>query len=843
MNSDKWNRIEVLCHEAMGLQGGDRDTYLLNSCEGDEELITEVKSLLEELESELPLQPFVQVQSSFVFSDEDSSADKIIGPYRLIRTIASGGMGQVYLAVRDDDQFERFVALKVIRKGLVSDDVLARFYEERQILASLNHPNIARMFDGGTSREGTPWFAMEFIEGVPITKYCERHGLSIGERIDLFLKVCSAVQYAHQNLVIHRDLKPANILITREGIPKLLDFGISKLTSIEQKSGQTQYQHRMMTPEYASPEQVQGDPISTVSDVYSLGVLLYELLAGSLPYEFRKRTPAAIEQTICTTIPGRPSAVSNKKGLKGDLDSVILKALRKEPSERYASVEQLANDLLRHKKALPVLAQKDSLGYRGRKFLQRHRWSVAVTAAIALLVVAFAVVTYIQSKAIEARAQEAEQISNFLTELFESVDPSEAKDRSLSAIELLHRGADRVETELGDQPHLQSRLYLVISDVYEKLGLFDDGIDMAQKALLLQRNLHGRKNADIATSLNALGWLSYQKGDYKTADSLLQTALAMRRELFGDVHLDISRTLNDLAVLNQTQGNYTVADTLLKSALDIRKKKLGDVHESIGVTLGNYATLKYLLGDLPAAEERMREALHVFQTVFGNEHMRVALTMTNLGTILVVRKKFTEAEKVYREALNIRLQLLGDEHPDVADSYAHLGNLLRRNGATHEAEKLMLKALNLHKKLLGEHHKKVGSDFRVLANLYREEGDYISAETNYKAALEIYRKAYPEGHFHTASVLHFLGEVYMAMNEPERAEQPFREAMVFRKQMYGENDIRTAKSMIRLGTCLFNLGDLVEAKPLFISGLEILNRSDGNFNELKKEAESALATL
>lgn len=833
----------------MTLQGEERTTYLINACADDKDLLDEVLSLLEQEDSEQLLEPLVQIRSSLLFSD-DSSGDQLIGPYRLIRLLGTGGMGHVYLAVRNDEQFERFVALKVIKEGVVSDDVLSRFMGERQILASLNHSNISRLFDGGTTDSGLPWFAMEYVEGTPITEYCERGHLTLDKKLDLFLKVCSAVQYAHQNLVIHRDLKPANILITENGHPKLLDFGIAKLMDLEQDPGVTQYQNRMMTPEYASPEQVKHDPVSTVSDVYSLGVLLYELLTGTLPYQFGKRSPAHIEDVISNEIPPKPSGISGKTRLKGDLDNIILKALRKSPDERYSSVEQFAQDIQRYQNALPVTAQKDSFSYRTGKFLQRHKWSVAVSAAVSILILSFATVTYIQSKTIGARAIEAEnerdraeEISNFLVDLFASVDPSEAQDESLTAIELLHRGAERVETDLSDQPDLQANLFLVISEVYESLGLFDEGISMAENALAVQRAYFGDASLEAATSLNAIGWLNHERGNFDAADSLLQSALQMRYELLGSNHLDVARTLNDLAVLKQSQGDFAATDTLLLQSLDIRRKLLGADHESVGITLSNYAALQYVMGDLEGAIESMDEVLRNFRINFGEKHLRIAVALNNLGAFLSANKELEKAEAVYREALQIRYDLVGEEHPSVAYSLAHLGNLLREKKEYSEAEEMILKSLNLRKKLLGEGHIVVGHSYRTMGILYFERGDYDEAERYFTLALNTFRNLFPDGHTDNAEILHLLGEVYLEMNDPVRAEPVFREAMETRTRFYAEGDTRTAESMIKLGVSLVGRGEYIESKELLSWGIEIINNSGRDMTELKTLAEETLAEL
>lgn len=849
MNSDRWKKIELLCHQAEEMDKATRISFLQNSCGHDRELISEIESLLNHSESEKLLHPLVQVQSSFVFADDETQTDQRIGPYRLIRTLSTGGMGQVYLAVRDDEQFERFVALKVIREELVTEDLLSRFFEERQILASLNHPNIARLFDGGTTEDGIPWFAMEYIEGQPITQYCELKDVSIEQKIDLFLTVCEAVQYAHQNLVIHRDLKPANILITAEGAPKLLDFGIAKLMDLDHKREVHEEHSRIMTPEYASPEQLRRESISTISDVYSLGVLLYELLTGKLPYDFKERTPEAIEQTVCQETPPSPSQLLGKEVDK-DLGSIAMKALKKDPSKRYGSVEQLSEDLRRYLKGLPILAYEESLLYRSRKFIGRNRWGVTVAASVLLLVLTFSVITLVQSRTIQARAVEAEkqrdraeQVSSFLTELFESADPSEAKNKSLTAIELLHRGSERVETELSNQPDLQSNLYLAISDVYESLGMYDKGLDLSLKAFALQKQIYSGPHPDIARSLNSMGWLYRQNGNYEKADSNLTAALAMRQELYGRDHLDVTRSLNDLAVLKQSQGEYNATDTLLAEAIKIRKTQLGEQHESVAVALSNYAALKWRMGDLSAAEARMQEALDIFLESVGEKDMRVAIAMTNLAAIRLTQKKVTGVENLYKRALDIRLQLLGEEHPDVASSYAHLGNFLRATRKYEEAEKFLLKAYKIRNKINGEEHVKTVENLSLLGKLYEDMQNHEEAQHFYIDAIELFKKLFPEGHARTAEVLHSLGDLYMQTGKFNEAEQPLREAMNIRAGIFGNSDIRTLDSMIKLGVCLSKMGHFDESRSLLTSGLQLISRADNDHMELSTLAKETLANL
>jgi len=850
MDPERWNKIEVLCYEAKDLEGEARRTYLLNSCGNDRDLYTEIISLLEQSETGSLPQPFVLIRSSSVFSGEKSLSEQMIGPYRLIREIASGGMGQVYLAVRNDEQFRRYVALKVIRKELVNENILGRFYEERQILASLNHPYIARLFDGGTTAGEIPWFAMEFVDGVPVTEYLNRRKASAETKIRMFLKICSAVHYAHQNLVIHRDLKPENILINEKGDPKLLDFGIAKLMSFDLTSHKTQFQNRIMTPEYASPEQVRHDPITTSSDVYSLGVLLYKLLTGSLPYEFRKRSPVAIEKTVCNTIPQLPSTKTGSKMLKGDLDSIIMKALKKDPSERYSSAEQLAGDLNRYLENRPVLAQTDSIGYQVRKFITRNKWSVAVSAVIAVLFITFTVVTLLQSKAIQARAVEAEQqreraeqVSLFLTDLFELVNPDQAQDNALSAVELLQRGAERVETEFGDQPRQQAALYLVISDVFESLGSFDEALNIATKANRLLNEIHEDIHPDIARSLNSIGWLYRQKAVYTEADSFLTAALAMRRDLYGSGHPDVARSLNDLAVLKQSMGDYTATDSLLQESIEIRKALSDEPNEALGVALSNYAALKYGLGDFEAAENLMKQALEVLLIAVGDRDMQTANVMSNLAAIMMVQNQYDSAIDYYRQALEVRLTILGPDHPDIASSYAHLGNLHRGTGNYSEAEELLKNALRLRLDILGQKHEQTVDTYRLLGLLYESKGEVGTALTYYEEAISGYRSLSIEGNPELAEALHNSGVLYLGNGNPGSAEPLLRDALNLRKKILGETHALTITSMIHLGVCLSKMGRISESGTLLSSGLEILDETGNGLPSLRSLALKTLEGL
>lgn len=872
MNSGKWTKIETICNEALTLTGEDRKTYVEEMCGDDKDLLREVNSLLSQTDQDVSFidQPLVTINSTQILDGRTSFKENQIGPYKLIREIGTGGMGQVYLAARNDDQFDQYAAIKVIRKEFVTDDSVRRFHAERQILASLNHTHIARLFDGGSTEDGLPWFAMEYIEGVPFIQYCDQHKIPVQKRLRMFLSVCTAVQYAHQNLVVHRDLKPGNILITNNETPKLLDFGIAKLIQDESDSAPFQTRRQMMTVEYASPEQNRGESISTSTDIYSLGVILNELLSGTLPHDLVGKNPVEIDKIFQNRKPKNPSDCINgnneadiaesrsttadklRRQLKGDLDSIVSKALRYEPAERYSSVEQLSNDIRRYLDGRPVLARKGTFVYQSRKFLKRNRWSVGVATTLALLIISFGMFSWYQAGIIEARSVELEKerdratnISSFLTGLFQSADPSVAGDANITARELLDRGVARIDEDLEGQPDLQSDLYFVISDVYEKIGQYDEAALLANKALQGWMIDPENVQTDIAKAWNKLGWIQYQQGNYASSDSLLNRGLNLLTSNPDSDPLDIARTLNDLAVLNQAQGNYEETDSLLTEALNIRKEILGDSHESVGVVLSNIAALKWRMGDTEHAEQYMRESVDIFQSL-GIENMRTAIAMTNLGAMLVTKEEFQQAEPYYRDALNIRYKLVGEEHPDVAYSLAHLGNLLRLNKKYDEAEEMLLQAHELRIKLLGENHNHTGDSKRTLGLLYYDMADYQNAELYFQETISLYREIFPANHIRLAEVLHLAGNVYSKTLQWKLASEVYQESLVIRQDQYGDDDLRSIDTMIQLGLAFQHMNNGVAAKEYLTKSLNLLDNlpnSSSRNEELKVIAQNAYATL
>ena len=561
MSQERWQRAKEIFHEALERDPEERRVFLAEACAGDGSLRSQVESLLASDAERLPWldAPVFEAAAEMLTSDPgEGLARQRIGPYELIREIGRGGMGAVYLAKRADDEFQQQVAVKLLKRGMDSDDILRRFRQERQILASLDHPHIARLLDGGVTADGAPYFIMEHIEGVPLAAYCDQHRLGVPDRLGLFRAVCSAVHYAHGHLVVHCDLKPGNILVTVGGVPKLLDFGVAKLLGSEhvpRLTATTAPGLNLMTPEYASPEQVRGERVTTASDVYSLGVVLYELLTGQPPYRFESRTPREIERIICEDEPvspstavreqartgrrtvGRPAGDARagtlrelRRDLAGDLDNIVLMAMHKDPGRRYGSVEQLSEDLRRHLESLPVIARKDTWRYRAGKFIRRHRVATSAAALVALSLMAGIVATTWQAR--EARAQRekarvqqvaAEQVADFLARLLREADPFGAKGETVTVRHLLDEGAKQIDRGLRDQPEVRARMMDTIGVAYVNLGLYGEALPLLEGALEIRRRLLAEEAPEVAESLNNLGWLLRKKGDVKAAEPLIHS--------------------------------------------------------------------------------------------------------------------------------------------------------------------------------------------------------------------------------------------------------------------------------------------------------------------------------
>ncbi|HEY2463487.1 MAG TPA: serine/threonine-protein kinase, partial [Steroidobacteraceae bacterium] len=714
-----------------------------------------------------------------------------IGPYRVLRTLGSGGMGEVYLAERADAQFEQQVAIKVVHGGALAVSMHSRLKVERQILAQLDHPNIAHLLDGGALPDGSAYLVMEYIDGEAIDAYCDLNRLEINARLKLFQTVCAAAHYAHQNLIVHRDLKPSNILVTAGGVPKLLDFGIAKLLDDRQAARHTlavtQADIRIMTPDHASPEQVRGQAITTSSDVYVLGVLLYKLLCGISPFFISSMRLSEIERAICEKDPLPPSQMVSadelpesksiaeargtnakrlRRALDGDLNNIVLMAMRKEPERRYGSAEQMAGDIQRYLEGKPVIARRDTVSYRTSKFVRRHWLPVSAGAAATFMIVAFSITTYVQSVRIAAERDRAahqrelaeheraraEEVSSFLVNLFKLSDPKENRGNQVTARELLDSGAKRLQAGLQDQPATKAALLSTVGTVYDSLGQYQDALPLLEESLKLQAQSQDRSRVD---TLLELGRARIGAGDLPAAETPLQEALHTAQLDAGATSVQTGHALWSLGMLRFEQGRNSEAKDLYIRSLRILEDS-GAPQTDMSLVLSDLAKVYVLEQQWDLAKQTHERALEIDRRALGDDDPRVAYRLNNLAIVAQNMGDLKQAETLYIDALKRQEHIYGDRHPETAAAKGNYGLLLQREGRLSEAEPLLRSALEAGLSLNGPNHFLVGY-FRVsLAILLHDKGDLAAAENEFRQALAIYDKSLPPNHQYRASLLmHF----------------------------------------------------------------------------------------
>ena len=709
---ERLKEIDRVFAEALDVAPDERKALLARMRRDDPELAGEVSHLLrlaERPDSRLTPERLLDGPFWADWIDGDAAAaGERIGAWRVLREIGRGGMATVFLAERADGAFQHRVALKLLRYGADREEVMRRFAQERQILATLSHPSIARLLDGGIDEKGRPYIVMEHVEGMPIDRFCEERRLTIDQRIELFIVVARALLFAHRHLIIHRDLKPSNIFVTGGGEVKLLDFGIAKLLEPELAgpfaAPRTRTVMRLMTPEYASPEQVRGEPVTTASDVYQLGLLLYELLTGQRAYRLERVTLGEAERVICTEAPKRPSTVAAPplaRRLRGDLDDIIEKSLRKEPERRYSSPEQMIEDLERHRSGLPVTASRGTSTYRARKFIARHRFGLTMTVLLASLLMGSALAAMVQARRIAREAATKERVQEIVVDLFAASNPGNSKGEEINARKLLDQGVARIDTELAGEPALQADLLVALGETYGTRGLFGEAVSLLEEALAIRRSLPQADPLAVATAARSLAVNLHYMGRWEDAEPFYREALSVRRRHLGEESVATAESLVDLGSLLHSRGDAAAAEPLLRQGLAIELRLSRRDDPGLGTPLRILGQALEDQGDRVSAERLYRRSVAVLRQGLGGEDPVVAMSQDSLGRLLVYKGELGEAEALLTANLALRRRLYGAAHPTIGMSLMSLGLLRQRQGRRAEARDLFEQALVMETDLFG----------------------------------------------------------------------------------------------------------------------------------------------
>ena len=831
MEAKKWQRMWAIFEQAVEQPRAMREAFLQSSCGDDLILRQVIEQLLEaDIETSSLEEDWQEKEHKESLPSEPverAATLQAIGHYKLRRQIGQGGMGAVYLAVRDDD-FERQVAVKIVRQGMENADIIDRFKRERQILAGLNHPHIARLYDGGTTEDQSPYFVMEYVQGVPIDAYCSEEQLSLDSRLELFLKVCRAVEYAHRNLVVHRDLKPANILVDAEGNPRLLDFGIAKLLHPHHASAAlepTAPLQRAFTPSYASPEQLRGNRITTAGDTYSLGVVLYKLLTGYLPHDFTGCSPQERILTGCEPLKPSKIVLQGSKGvgaeadegqeadrskrrrrlelsrrLSGDLDVILLKALRIRPAERYASVERFGADIERHRTGLPVRAHRGSWRYRAGKFVRRNGAAVAASTLIFALLVAFAAAMAWQSALVAGQRDQArrerdskQSVIALMLDIFRAADPFDGNAaKTLTVREAVERSGGLIDRRLKDKPEVRAEVLQTIGTIYGNLGEFDRAQEHIEQALETRRAILGSDHLAVAESLTALSDVLLELGDEKEARSLAEESLEMTRRLVDENHPALVGPLLALIAVLHSMMDFEASNPLTLEALELTRLLPAEDSRRVDALICRAFATKGQ-GDLASAADLYREAAALERIRLGNEHHGLAIALNNLGVALRQLERFDEAEPVLREALAILRKVLGESHPLLVPLYNNLGGLLEGQAKYAEAKEHFSKSLSILREQLGSEHPREFFLYSRVQSMRFKLGEEEAAERDLRQALKRARVTLGQNHRWIGLAEGVLGAELMRQSRYPEAEPLLKES--YRKLLEkGEDRHKTLAS-------------------------------------------------
>ncbi|HET7617166.1 MAG TPA: serine/threonine-protein kinase, partial [Vicinamibacterales bacterium] len=743
-----------------------------------------------------------------------------LGVYRLIRELGRGGMGEVYLAERTDGRFEQQVAIKLVKRGMDSAEILRRFARERRILGRLEHPGIARLIDAGEAADGRPYFVMERVDGQSITKYCRTRGLLLEDRLRLFASCCDAVDAAHRRLVIHRDLKPSNILVTSDGQVKLLDFGIARLLASEDEAQRTSQAMFVITPAYAAPEQILGSGATMATDVFSLGVVLYELLTGVRPYERHATTPFELAAEVAHETVAPPSAVVRRdttpdaqrlaRRLSGDLDTIVLKALAREPERRYPSAAALSDDLRRYLADQPISARPDTRAYRMRKFVARHRAGVAASVLVAAAVLAALIVSLYQTAAARRQARRAEAAEAFLTGLFAQIDPDRYAGSAPTVRDLLERGSERLEHDLANEPELRAEMEALLGQVFDQLSLARQGETHWRRAVALREAVFGPGDARTVKARKGLAISLARQARYAEAEPIF-SVLVGQEEALGDDR-ELGSVLLNYANHKRLSGDFAASERLLVRAVPLLERQGDPASRPLATALNNLALLYADQGRLREAVATYERTLAIRMKTDGPDSSVVAYVRKALSHVYRELGELDTAERYARDALSIAEKLFPPHDPFIGTTLESLGQIAQRRGDRAGAQVFYERSIASYEGS-NTNHPGVAFPLRLLAALTKEEGRHHEAVRLYERALLARLTAYGDAHREVAESWYELARARLDANDLNGALEAARAAVVARRAATPPDASRLAGALLLLGDVLRRSGRPREALP------------------------------